>query len=77
MNKDLPPPTETEEYRNTAEILRDLAAQARFGGTRSELFNCADILDRLAVRAEPQAEPIQAVRAPLNEGPSLTRADAL
>ena len=28
--KDLPPPTEAEEYRNTAEILRDLAAQVWF-----------------------------------------------
>ena len=26
---DLPPLTETEEYRNTAEIFRDLAAQVR------------------------------------------------
>jgi len=52
MIKDLPPPTEAEEYRNTAEILRDLAAQARFGRTRNELFNYADNLDRLAALAE-------------------------
>ena len=52
MIKDLPPPTEAEEYRNTAEILRDLAAQARFGRTRNELFNYADNLDRLASLAE-------------------------
>jgi hypothetical protein len=58
MIKDLPPNTEAEEYRNTAEIIRDLAAQARFGTTRNELFNCADILDRLAVLAEPQPEAI-------------------
>ena len=31
MIKGLPPPTEVEEYRNTAEILRDLAAQTQFG----------------------------------------------
>jgi hypothetical protein len=41
MIKDLPPPAEAEEYRNTAEIIRDLAAQVRFGTTRSELFNCS------------------------------------
>ena len=52
MIKDLPPPTEAEEYRNTAEILRDLAAQARFGRTRNELLNYADNLDRLATLAE-------------------------
>ena len=53
MIKGLPQPTEAEEYRNTAEILRDLAAQARFSGTRNELFNYADNLDPLAARAEP------------------------
>ena len=37
MIKDLPPPAEAEECRNTAEILRDLAAQMRFGSTRNEL----------------------------------------
>jgi hypothetical protein len=51
MIKDLPPPTEAEEYRNMAEILRDLAAQVRFGSTRNELFNLADNLDRLAAHA--------------------------
>jgi hypothetical protein len=56
MIKDLPPPTEAEEYRNTAEILRDLAAQVRFGKTRSELFNYADNLDRLAALAEHRSE---------------------
>ena len=64
MIKGLPPPTEAEEYRNTAEILRDLAAQTRFGKTRSELFNCADNLDRLAALAEHQPEAtVQIVRA--------------
>ena len=64
MIKDLPPPTETEEYRNTAEILRDLAAQTRFGKTRNELFDCADNLDRLAALAEYQpAATVQLVRA--------------
>ena len=52
MIKDLPPPTEAEDYRNAAEILRDLAAQARFGRIRNELFNYADNLDRLATLAE-------------------------
>jgi len=55
MIKDLPPPTEAEEYRNTAEILRDLAAQVRFGKTRNELVNSADNLDRLAAVAERQS----------------------
>ena len=56
MIKDLPPPTEAEEYRNTAEILRDLAAQTRFGRTRNELFDCAANLDRLAALAQHQLE---------------------
>ena len=56
MIKILPPPTETGEYRNTAEILRDSAAQTRFGKTRNELFNCAANLDRLALLAEHQSE---------------------
>jgi hypothetical protein len=56
MIKDLPPPTEAEEYRNMAEILRDLAAQTRFGRTRNELFNCADNLDRLAAVIEQPSE---------------------
>jgi hypothetical protein len=63
MIKDLPPPTEAEEYRNTAEILRDLAAQVRFGKTRNELFNYADNLDQLAALAERQSEAtLQTVR---------------
>jgi len=56
MIKNLPPPTEAEEYRNTAEILRDLAAQTRFCKTRNELFICADNLDRMAAFAEHQLE---------------------
>jgi len=52
MINSLPPPTEAEEYRNMAEILRDLAAQARFGKTRNELFNSADNFDRLAALAD-------------------------
>jgi hypothetical protein len=52
MIKHLPPPTEAEEYRNTAEILRDLAAQVRFGNTRNELVNLAGNLDRLAAEAD-------------------------
>jgi len=64
MIKNLPPPTEAEEYRNTAEILRDLAAQTRFCKTRNELFNCADKLDRLAALAEHQlGARVQTVRA--------------
>ena len=54
MIKNLPPPTEAEEYRNTAEILRDLAAQMRFGITRYELNSLAANLDRLAAHAERQ-----------------------
>ena len=56
MIKVLPPTTEAEEYRNTAEILRDLAAQTRFGKTRNELSNYADNLDRLAAIAEQRSE---------------------
>jgi hypothetical protein len=52
--KDLPPPTEAEECRNTAEILRDLAVQVRFYNTRSALVSLAENLDRLAARAEGQ-----------------------
>jgi predicted phage-related endonuclease len=52
MIKHLPPPTEAEEYRNMAEILRDLAAQVRFGNTRNELVNLANNLERLAAEAE-------------------------
>jgi hypothetical protein len=54
MIKDLPPPTEAEEYRNMAEILRDLAAQVRFDNTRNALVGLADNLDRLAVHGEGQ-----------------------
>ena len=56
MIKGLPPPTEAEEYRNTAEILRDLAARTLFVKTRSELFICADNLDRMAALADHQPE---------------------
>ena len=42
---------------NKPEILRDLAAQVRFGRTRNELFNYADNLDRLAVLAEFELPP--------------------
>jgi hypothetical protein len=61
MIKDLPPPTETEEYRNMAEILRELAAQARFDRTRNELVNSANNLDRLAVLVECHSEATRAV----------------
>ena len=54
MIKDLPPPTEAEEYRNTAEILRDLAAQMRFDNTRNALVSLAENLDLLAAHAEGQ-----------------------
>jgi hypothetical protein len=52
MIKDVPLPTEAEEYRNTAEILRDLAAQMRFGNTRNKLVTLAENLDLLATHAE-------------------------
>jgi len=48
MIKDLRRPTEAEEYQNTAEILRDLAAQMRFDNTRNALVS----LDRLGAHAE-------------------------
>jgi hypothetical protein len=53
MIKRLPPPTEAEEYRNTAEILRDLAAQTQFGKTRNELFICADNLGTAGCPGRP------------------------
>ena len=56
MIRDFAPPTEANEYRNTAEILRDLAVQTRFGKTRDELFICAENLDRLAALAERHSE---------------------
>ena len=78
MIKDLPPPTEAEEHRNTAEILRDLAVQTQFGKTRSELFNCAENLDRLAALAEHQREArVQTVRASLDERPEPALAGAI
>jgi hypothetical protein len=52
MIKDVPLPTEAEEYRNMAEILRDLAAQMRFGNTRNKLVTLAENLDLLATHAE-------------------------
>ena len=54
MSRNFPPPTEAEEYRNTAEILRDQAAQVQFGNTRNELISLADNLDRLASQSERQ-----------------------
>jgi hypothetical protein len=38
MLNELPPPTKAEEYQNTAEILRELAAQLRFSDTRAALI---------------------------------------
>jgi SpoVK/Ycf46/Vps4 family AAA+-type ATPase len=54
MIKDVPPPTEAEEYRNMAEILREFAAQVRFGTTRSALVSLAIDLDGRAAVAERQ-----------------------
>jgi hypothetical protein len=50
--KDLLPPTEAKEYRNTAEILQDLAAQGRFDNTRNAVVSFAENLDLLAAHAE-------------------------
>jgi hypothetical protein len=52
MIKDLRRPTEAEEYQNTAEILRDLAAQMRFDNTHNALVSLAENLDRLGAHAE-------------------------
>ena len=65
--------TEAEEYRNTAEILRDLAAQARFGTTRNELFNYAANLDRLASLAEQRSQVTSERFAPLSDGSVRTQ----
>jgi hypothetical protein len=45
MIKDFVPPTRVEECRNTAEILRELAAQLRFAETRDLLVGLAEDLD--------------------------------
>ena len=45
MLKDYVPPTRAEECRNTAEILRELAAQLQFYDTRELLISLADDLD--------------------------------
>ena len=77
MIKDLPPPTEAEEHRNTAEILRDLAVQTQFGKTRSELFNCAENLDRLAALPSPSINlklGFKRFAHPLTSDPSRQRA---
>jgi hypothetical protein len=70
MIKDLPPPTEAEEYRNTAEILRDLAAQMRFENTSYALVRLAENLDRLAAHAEGQISPA------VNSSPSRATSQA-
>jgi hypothetical protein len=66
MIKDLPQPTEAEEYRNPSEILRDLAAQVRLVSTRNELVSLANNLDRLAADAQRQisAPPVRARSTP-------------
>lgn len=48
MLKDFAPPTRVEECRNTAEILRELAAQLRFYDTRHLLVGLAEELDSRA-----------------------------
>jgi hypothetical protein len=57
MIKDLPPPTEVEKSRNTAEILWHSAAQVRFGSTRNELVSLAENLDRLTADAGRPCAP--------------------
>jgi len=64
MIKDLPPPTEAEEYRNAAEILRDLAAQARFG---------KDATNSLTVLKQPRWAG-QSYRAPISSYVGTVRA---
>jgi hypothetical protein len=54
MIKDLPPPAEAEECRNTAEILRDLAAHVRVWQHTRRTRHLAENLDRLAAQAERQ-----------------------
>ncbi len=49
MINDVLPPTQAEECRNLAEILRELAVQLHFDHTRDRLFSLADNLDRDAV----------------------------
>jgi hypothetical protein len=54
MIKDLPPPAEAEECRNTAEIVRDLAAHVRVWQHTQRTRQLAENLDRLAAHAERQ-----------------------
>ncbi len=64
MITDFLPPTQAEECRNTAEILRDLAAQLRFADTHDLLINLADNLDGWAIRFERQdaTQPLEVRR---------------
>ncbi len=55
MMKDFVPPTRAEESKNTAEILRELAAQLRFDDTRHLLTDLADKLDWRASLLERRA----------------------
>jgi hypothetical protein len=73
MIKDLPPPTEAEEYRNMAEILRELATQVRFGTTRSALVSLAIDLDGRAAVAERQIRRTldRSLAPAVSEAPSL------
>ncbi len=54
MLKDYVPPTRAEECRNTAEILRELAAQLQFYDTRELLMSLADDLDCRTTQFEHQ-----------------------
>jgi len=56
MIKHVPPPTAPEEYPNTAEILRDLAAQTRFSKRRNELLTVPKISMGWLPLAERQSE---------------------
>ena len=59
MLKDYVPPTRAEECRNTAEILRELAAQLQFYDTRELLISLADDLDCRATQFERQGQIVR------------------
>src|SRR5262249_17881544 len=67
MLKELPPPTKAAEYRNTGEILRELAAQLRFSDSRAALIMLAEHLDRFVIR-HATARPAGTAYLPRTEG---------
>ncbi len=72
MLKDYAPPTQEEECRNTAEILRELAARLQFYHTRDLLNHVADDLDCRATQFECQGQIIGFERQAARSGPATS-----